>query len=511
MSWLFSRALVAACSEPTTSDSRPSAPSSWNCTADAYWLSDKTTDACPRSQFGMTFGHLTHGPGVESLILSAEAFLARRSARPPEAGTTPRIFGRRCSESWQMPLPGTSLRRTSAPRQSRRQPQTCKASATKPPCFPFPRRTWVLTTFGNGIGYLHTPTTKANYAASSMQKWPSARAFVQVFGRPTPEAHEWLMGWPPGWSDTRPLETDRFRQWQQQLSGHLQTLNPRPYAEIEEMPGLNELVTAAIQLAGDSAVSHAARLWQSEGGRGCPLGWGGCSQPVFVDLKTGEYDYGEPGGPGYADCLRNCRHGMQPRPQDEDINDLTPGCEPPEGAAGSGSGCCSSTELKEIELQIVPITLRTARDFVAAHHRHNKPPVGWKFGIGLMMGQTLVGVATAGRPVARHLDDGLTLEVNRTCTDGTPNANSMLYGAVWRAARAMGYRRCITYTQADETGASLRAAGWVRVKNLPARGSWAESSVNLRARRDPVGNGGVPRVLWHIARPQKINDLTCGD
>ncbi len=228
MSWLFSQALVAACSEPTTSDSRPSALSRLNCTADAYWLSDKTTDACPHSRFGMTFGRLTHAPGVESLMLSAEAFLARHSAQRPEAGTTPRIFGRRCSESWQMPLPGTSLRRTSAPRRSRRQPQTCKPSATKPPCFPFPRQTWVLTTFGSGIGYLHTPTTKANYAASSMQKWPSARAFVQVFGRPTPEAHEWLMGWPLGWSDTRPLETDKFRQWQQQLSGHLQTLNPRP-------------------------------------------------------------------------------------------------------------------------------------------------------------------------------------------------------------------------------------------------------------------------------------------
>ncbi len=65
----------------------------------------------------------------------------------------------------------------------------------------------------------------------------------------------------------------------------------------------------------------------------------------------------------------------------------------------------------------------------------------------------------AGRPVARAFDDGLTLEVNRTCTDGTRNANSMLYGAVWRAARAMGYARCITYTQHDESGASLKAAG----------------------------------------------------
>lgn len=62
------------------------------------------------------------------------------------------------------------------------------------------------------------------------------------------------------------------------------------------------------------------------------------------------------------------------------------------------------------------------------------------------------------------------------------------------------YQRCITYTQADESGASLRAVGFVRVKELPPRKSWAESSVALRSKRDPVGNGGVPRVLWEIRR-----------
>ena len=79
------------------------------------------------------------------------------------------------------------------------------------------------------------------------------------------------------------------------------------------MQGLNNLITAAIQLAGtDDMVSHNARLWQMEGGRACPLGWGGCSQSVYVDLKTGEYDYGQRGGPGHADCERNCKHGMAP-------------------------------------------------------------------------------------------------------------------------------------------------------------------------------------------------------
>lgn len=102
----------------------------------------------------------------------------------------------------------------------------------------------------------------------------------------------------------------------------------------------------------------------------------------------------------------------------------------------------------------------------------------------------------AGRPVARFFDDGLTLEVNRACTDGTRNANSMLYGAVRRAAWGMGYRRIITYTQADESGASLRAAGFEQIKTLPARSSWAESKATL----EPVGNGGVERVLWEVTR-----------
>jgi hypothetical protein len=112
----------------------------------------------------------------------------------------------------------------------------------------------------------------------------------------------------------------------------------------------------------------------------------------------------------------------------------------------------------------------------------------------------LVGVAVAGRPIARAFDDGLTLEVNRTCTDGTMNANSMLYGAVWRAGKAMGYTRCVTYTQCEESGASLRAAGWRKVKDLAARKSWAESSVALKGIRDLTGNGGVERSLWEILR-----------
>lgn len=163
-------------------------------------------------------------------------------------------------------------------------------------------------------------------------------------------------------------------------------------------------------------------------------------------------------------------------------------------------GCThqSASGVEVTDLRIVPVTLKIAKAFVKDNHRHNKGVTGWKFGVGLMMGGRLVGVATAGRPVARHLNDGFTLEVNRTCTDGTPNANSMLYGAVWRAAKAMGYTKCITYTQADEPGTSLKAAGWVKVADLPPRKGWADSGVKLKNTRDPVGNGGVARQRWEI-------------
>jgi len=146
-------------------------------------------------------------------------------------------------------------------------------------------------------------------------------------------------------------------------------------------------------------------------------------------------------------------------------------------------------------LRIVPTTLKLAQEFVKEHHRHNRPPVGHKFSIGLVNGEgTLIGVATAGRPVARRLDDGLTLEVNRTCTLGDRNANSMLYGAIWRAAKAMGYVRCITYTQHNESGASLRGAGWVKAKELPPNNGWDVPS----RRRDDIGSAGVARIRWEI-------------
>lgn len=151
--------------------------------------------------------------------------------------------------------------------------------------------------------------------------------------------------------------------------------------------------------------------------------------------------------------------------------------------------------------RIVPIDFATACSMVTAWHRHHRPPVGHKFSIGLASadfdtedgGPLLVGAIIVGRPVARHLDDGHTLEVTRSVvSDDVPNGNSQLYGAAWRAAKALGYRRLITYTQEGESGASLRGAGWRIVAQLSPRAGWDTPT----RRRLPNGNDGVARTLW---------------
>lgn len=112
-------------------------------------------------------------------------------------------------------------------------------------------------------------------------------------------------------------------------------------------------------------------------------------------------------------------------------------------------------------LELRPIIRDDAFAFIRRHHRHHDVPVGglWWQSVHDDDGK-LAGVAISGRPVARALDDGLTAEVTRLCTDGTPNACSMLYGAARRVAQDKGYRRGLTYILASESGASLRAAGY---------------------------------------------------
>ncbi|MFG6197768.1 XF1762 family protein [Nonomuraea sp. JJY05] len=152
----------------------------------------------------------------------------------------------------------------------------------------------------------------------------------------------------------------------------------------------------------------------------------------------------------------------------------------------------------------MPVTFAQACAFVDGEHRHLRAPRGHKFSIGAVVdeldpqtgtlaeGESLVGVAIVGRPVARLFDNGRTLEVTRCATDGTRNACSALYSASWRAARPMGFTRMITYTRADENGASLKAAGWEAVAARRPRGPWNCPS---RPRGDEDAER-IGRTLW---------------
>jgi len=150
-------------------------------------------------------------------------------------------------------------------------------------------------------------------------------------------------------------------------------------------------------------------------------------------------------------------------------------------------------------LVAVPMTIAEAKQFVANFHRHNKPPVSGVFSVGASDGQTLVGVAIVGRPVARLLDNGEVLEVTRCCVlDDAPKGTcSFLYARCWNAARALGWKRLVTYTLQSESGASLRGAGWkvvaetqgydpARWQSRPGR-EWQSVVGQAKFRWEPVG------------------------
>lgn len=121
------------------------------------------------------------------------------------------------------------------------------------------------------------------------------------------------------------------------------------------------------------------------------------------------------------------------------------------------------------------MTLRAAREYIDANHRHHRAAQGGLFAVGCEVEGKTVGCAIVGKPVARMLNDGLTCEITRLCTDGTRNACSFLYRVCVRVAHAMGYKRVLTYTLTDEGGASLRGAGFKQTATTGG-GCWSRPS-----------------------------------
>lgn len=148
--------------------------------------------------------------------------------------------------------------------------------------------------------------------------------------------------------------------------------------------------------------------------------------------------------------------------------------------------------------EIQPCSLAFANNYVTVYHRHHKAVRGCKFCLSLQDGNETIGVAICGRPVSRYLDNGLTLEINRLCTNGAKNACSMLYGACVRVAKEMGYRKVITYILESENGASLKASNF-KCEGIAGGVQWTGN----RSGRD----NGVPKEM----KTRWVYELKGGD
>lgn len=159
-----------------------------------------------------------------------------------------------------------------------------------------------------------------------------------------------------------------------------------------------------------------------------------------------------------------------------------------------------------MKLELCPVELREANAYVDRHHRHSTTVVRDKFRVGLRNSSTgdLVGVAQVGRPRARMLQDGSTVEILRVCTSGERNACSALYAACCRAARALGYRRVVTYTLAEEDGASLKASGFTAAHETAGQ-HWSRPSRPRDVEHHEIAN----RVRWERHFP--VAALTSGE
>lgn len=147
-------------------------------------------------------------------------------------------------------------------------------------------------------------------------------------------------------------------------------------------------------------------------------------------------------------------------------------------------------------MEMRPVELKIANQFISQFHRHNKKVTGHKFSIGIFDGDELMGVAIVGRPVARMADDGLTLEVLRSCTKpGAPKGtNSKLYGHCKKIAQVMAYRRLITYTLTEESGSSLKAVGAVISGSVDASVGWSRQG----RRRENQAIYKQEKIRWDL-------------
>jgi hypothetical protein len=153
-----------------------------------------------------------------------------------------------------------------------------------------------------------------------------------------------------------------------------------------------------------------------------------------------------------------------------------------------------------VSLTLIPISIQGANEYVARWHRNHPAVRSALFALAAQrVGEVdLCGVAIIGRPKSRGLQDGRTCEVVRVATDGTANVCSFLYHRARRAAQALGFTRCKTYTLASESGASLRALGLTPEATVRGK-TW---STPARRRAEPTAAQLAEKLRWELLTPE---------
>jgi len=155
------------------------------------------------------------------------------------------------------------------------------------------------------------------------------------------------------------------------------------------------------------------------------------------------------------------------------------------------------------KLRLRPWTVKRADalDFVRDVHRHLPKVQGAMWCVSVRSGSEIVGVALVGWPSRTQTSDEMDmLRVLRVAVKpGYKNACSMLYGACWRAARAMGCDSMDTFTLPDEPGTSLRAAGWVEA----GKTAGGEHSRKSRPRAPAVDPR--PKTRWFAPGSKRLD------
>jgi len=268
MSWLYSQALVVEYLGANFSDGEQSAPLNGKPTPQAYCAPDKMTGFSRLSRYGMTYKPLTDIPGEELLTLYREVFHAKTSAQQEKAQELTESAAE-CGEKWhasfakyspdlslwktpQCSLLGDSeefletwpqwgLMRDGECWEQRTLEQTIRGTefglSEK---LPTPQaRDWKGSSGRSIKGLEHdlpthakmwpTPQASDNRDRGNMSN-PSIQRRVAIgkqimlsqsvhptSGQLNPTWVEWLMGWPLGWTDLKPLEMGKSHCAPQQL------------------------------------------------------------------------------------------------------------------------------------------------------------------------------------------------------------------------------------------------------------------------------------------------------